>query len=136
MLSNHYNVSFTKGRIYQWSAKFDPKLPEDSRDKISEIIEANRAKIHSILGMFVVVSNTIFTFKKWDGYGTMNKFKLKKHPEFHLKLKLAKYFDFDNIYNLGIDSFEVIRVINFQINCIMRKLKYSSFGNDGIYYDK
>lgn len=136
VLSNHYNVSFTKGRIYQWSAKFDPKLPEDSRDKISEIIEANRAKIHSILGMFVVVSNTIFTFKKWDGYGTMNKFKLKKHPEFHLKLKLAKYFDFDNIYNLGIDSFEVIRVINFQINCIMRKLKYSSFGNDGIYYDK
>ena len=88
-------------------------MPEDARHRLSDIITANERKIESILGYFVVVSNQIFTFKKWDGYGEVNKFKFKKHPDHKLKLKLSKYFDFDNIFNSNFTKFEAVRVVNF-----------------------
>jgi hypothetical protein len=133
--SNHYNVGFAGGQIFQWVAKFDPELPEDSRQLVDGIMAANMPLIRKTLGFSARVSNTLFSFNQWNGYGDVKKFKFKQHPTHKLKLRLVKELDFDQIFNLGFERFEITRVINFQVKTTMRRLKYCSFGNDGVYYD-
>lgn len=95
VLSNHYNLSFPKTKIYQWNAKFDPELPEDSREVINDIFFANTREILTTLGKFVNASNCIFTFELPVDKEDVKLFTFSNHPKFKITLaRLDKNLDF------------------------------------------
>lgn len=79
---NHYNVKFQKGKIYQWHAKFNPELPEDSRGLIDQIFQANTRSILTSLGKFVRASNCLFTFNLPVDKEDVKIFTFGDHSEF------------------------------------------------------
>jgi hypothetical protein len=136
VLSNHYNIDFPKGKIFQWDAKFSPALEAGSREVMDDVFEANFKDIITTIGKFVRASNCLFTFALPVDNETTNTFSFGKHQDFTLTLiRVDKTLDMANMLSMDVNRFEVIRVINFQIKNMMKALGYNEFGIDRKYFD-
>lgn len=134
VICNHFNLSFRKSKIYQFNARFNPKLEENARDKIDEIFRANTRDIKKMLGNFVRAVNCVFSFSEPQEKTKL--FTFSNHEDYKLELiKLDKAISFDQMESTGVDRFEIFRVVNFQIKNIMRANKYIEFGIDRKYFD-
>jgi len=139
VVSNHYNISFKGGSVYQWFAEFEPELAEDSREVINRVFNSNRKEIYQRIGKTVRAVNTVFSFAKppVEKISVFNKdFELYKDKGYKLTLKrLDRVLNMDNIFAQFDEKFEIMRVVNICIKQMMAANKYREFGIDRKFYD-
>ena len=149
VVSNHYvlktkNLSFNEfhvrfirqadvGTLQSNPEFFDNEAVETgAREKIHQIIKANKPAIVKEIGEFNVTGVTLFNFKKVQ----KKQFVFTEHPEFVVILKLTN----DNIGNDKLVANEncrvpVLRCLNTYVKQMMKNLRMVEFGRQKKYYN-
>lgn len=130
--TNMFNIIFsTLSTIFQIPITFQPEINMDSREKLDEIISANRKELIAQFGQFFISGHCLFTFKP------VNKKVLFDHHEDHaliLEKKNVKKVDSSMMLKQNLSQ-EVLRFLNIMIKNQMKALKYVELGKDMKYFN-
>ena len=140
VVCNHYDIKFKNDamEIIQWDLKFEPEIPKDARNLIDDLMGAKIGELRKRLGPFIRTGHTLFSFdpKVSDIVTMLHEDKKAQSDTKIILTKINKKLNLSMLLSKGIESVQIIRVLNSHIKNQLHALKYEPFGLDKKYYDK